>query len=216
MYFKNYSDKRRPRSLCVFVVISWLTVADLVDDPVFPIDFSKVEEKHSQRRTAMKVGVVYARNSQKSAQEMFANEASQAYNNFVDFLGTSYDLTNEWTKYRGDMRCPATICYYEWPTQAVGNVGVYKRLSERFSWNFAFSIVNVLLETVFHIAPRLTAEEHRRLLGNDIVMVFFLEEGAVFNVEGLDTFGEVPQVYIIVQPEKTKFRFVFEIYEFAN
>lgn len=163
--------------------------AYLIEDPGFPDEFVKIEEKHSQRRNAMKIGVVYCKPGQKTAQEMFSNvDCSPAFNNFVDTMGTSFELTNEWTKYRGDMRTPATICYFEWQTQALG-----------------------IIEVVYHIAPRLTAEEHRRLLGNDIVILLFLEEDSPsqqtqLSVEQLETFGEVPQVYLVIQPVKRKFR----------
>jgi hypothetical protein len=53
------------------------------------------------------------------------------------------------------------------------------------------------------VAPILNAEEKRRLIGNDIAILFFLDEpdtSVKFSVSGIDSFGEVPQVYAVVQP----------------
>lgn len=56
---------------------------------------------------------------------------------------------------------------------------------------------------VYHVAPLLNAEEKRRLIGNDIAVMFFLDEpdtSVKFPLSGLDTFGEVPQVFAVIQP----------------
>lgn len=74
---------------------------------------------------------------------------------------------------------------------------------------------------VYHVAPLLNAEEQRRLIGNDIAVLFFLDDpdtSVKFSLSGLDTFGEVPQVFAVVQPIGTTgtFRCVFVLTAAAN
>jgi hypothetical protein len=66
----------------------------------------------------------------------------------------------------------------------------------------------------YHIAPNLNAEEKRRLIGNDIAMIYYFDstnEKCQFDLSGIDTFGEVPQVFTVIQPSphnNFEFRFV--------
>lgn len=53
---------------------------------------------------------------------------------------------------------------------------------------------------MYHVSPMLTSEEHRRLVGNDIALLFFVEEGAPLDLSGLSGLGTVGQVYVAVQP----------------
>ena len=62
---------------------------------------------------------------------------------------------------------------------------------------------------IYHVAPHMDAEQHRRLIGNDIGIIFFLEVGAKFDLRVLDGLGTVPQVFAIVQPFKNKYRLTF-------
>jgi hypothetical protein len=50
-----------------------------------------------------------------------------------------------------------------------------------------------------HVATRLSPDERRRLVGNDIAAVVFLEDGA-FDPSVLTEFGKMTQIFIIVQP----------------
>jgi hypothetical protein len=65
----------------------------------------------------------------------------------------------------------------------------------------------------YHIAPILNSEEKRRLIGNDIAMIFYYDapSSSQFDLFGIDTFGEVPQVFAVVQPNDAQadsYRFV--------
>ena len=52
---------------------------------------------------------------------------------------------------------------------------------------------------IYHLAPQLDKEGHRRLIGNDIAVIFFLEEGAKgFDTTLIDELGTVPQVIIMI------------------
>lgn len=60
---------------------------------------------------------------------------------------------------------------------------------------------------IYHVAPLLNAEGHRRLIGNDIAVIFFMEENSgKFDPSFMDQLGQVPQVFAVVQPQGDKFR----------
>lgn len=62
---------------------------------------------------------------------------------------------------------------------------------------------------MFHVAPWLTSEMHRRLIGNDIcVLVYYDEPNPALSLNPLvfDGLGTVPQVFAVVQPFKNKYR----------
>eukprot|EP01127_Copromyxa_protea_P009619 TRINITY_DN2281_c0_g1_i3.p1 TRINITY_DN2281_c0_g1~~TRINITY_DN2281_c0_g1_i3.p1 ORF type:complete len:1014 (-),score=165.02 TRINITY_DN2281_c0_g1_i3:10-3051(-) len=149
----------------------------LIDDPTFPATFSTLEVKHCQKRTQMKLAIVCCKQGQTTAPEMFSNsedDCSPAFWNFVSLLGTQIDLEG-WAYYRGDMRPPGFTYYSLWND----------------------------IEVIYHVAPLLNAEEQRRLIGNDIAMLFFFDEpdtSATFSLAGLDSFGDVPHVYAVIQP----------------
>lgn len=48
----------------------------------------------------------------------------------------------------------------------------------------------------------LNAEEHRRLIGNDIAVIIYVEKGATFSPKFLLELGTVQQVYVVVRPEE--------------
>lgn len=64
-------------------------------------------------------------------------------------------------------------------------------------------------EVIYHVAPTMDAERHRRLIGNDIGIIFFLEVGAQFDPEVMSGLGTVPQCMCIVQPHHNKYRLTF-------
>jgi len=162
--------------------------------PAFSKDFSSelltIEQKHSQGKTTMKLGVIYCKKGQVTGADMFGNgsTASPLFWNFVNEFGQKFDLEG-WTKYRGDMRPPGTAWYDLWQN----------------------------VEVVCHVAPVMGPEEIRRLIGNDIGLVFFFDEPydvpnpAKFDCSGIDTFGEVPCVFAVAQPNSdgTNFNVAF-------
>lgn len=162
----------------------------LVTDPGLPDDLLTVEKKHAQKRKNMKIGVVYCKTGQISNNDMFANtpeDCGPGFWKFIDHFGRPIDLEG-WTKYRGDMRPPGKCWYDEWNN----------------------------IEICYHVCPTLNTEEKRRLIGNDITMVYYFDSGdtdplPTFNLAGIDSFGEVPQVFVVVQPshDYTKYRIGF-------
>jgi len=67
------------------------------------------------------------------------------------------------------------------------------------------------IEIIYHVAPLLTEEETRRLIANDIAYIIFLEEGLDidFDPSDIGEFGDVPHLFVIVQPVKDKYRIAF-------
>jgi len=155
-----------------------------VTDPEFPFEFVHLEQKHMQKRVAMKIGLVYCRQGQRTPAEMFQNgrdgDCSSKFWDFVHLLGKRVEITESYTKYRGDMRPPGTAYYSVWKD----------------------------VEIIYHVAPILNEEETRRLIGNDIMMLIFLEEGddVYFDPSEIDKFGEVPQGFVVVQPVGDRYR----------
>lgn len=109
----------------------------------------------------------------------------------------------------------------------------------RFVLNSFFLFLLTRL-VAYHVAPNLNAEERRRLIGNDIALLVFLDApltsvttittaltvtttttfnaDAQFDVNCLDAFGDVTQLYVIVQPidgyPQGDYRYVLIVFEF--
>jgi hypothetical protein len=119
---------------------------------------------------------------------MFSNgtngeKCSDEFWNFVNLMGHEIDLSN-WNGYRGDM----------------GKEG--KTYAD--TWRG--------VQVIYHLAPMMGAEGHRRLIGNDVGVIFFLDpnDRAQFNPSQISELGQVPQVYGVVQPVSGgKFRLAF-------
>eukprot|EP01127_Copromyxa_protea_P010816 TRINITY_DN267_c0_g2_i1.p1 TRINITY_DN267_c0_g2~~TRINITY_DN267_c0_g2_i1.p1 ORF type:complete len:365 (+),score=61.04 TRINITY_DN267_c0_g2_i1:378-1472(+) len=59
---------------------------------------------------------------------------------------------------------------------------------------------------MYHVSQLLNSEEHRRLIGNDVVFIIFHEGEGAFDPTPLDGIGTVPQVFLVVKPEGDRFR----------
>lgn len=62
------------------------------------------------------------------------------------------------------------------------------------------------IEVNFHVAPFMNAEGHRRLCGNDRVIIFFKDEGESFDPTHVGNMGAMPQCFVVVQPVGVRFR----------
>jgi hypothetical protein len=147
---------------------------------------------------------------------------------FWEFLGSwakKYDLEG-WTRYRGDMRPPGMVWFDEW--KGIESMSVLDAPLSFVSWRkekfFFVSVVcwcrcfvscfDFLLFSrvvVYHISPIMNSEEKRRLLGNDVAMIFYYDApwtAKPFDLSGILTFGEVPQVFAVLQPnDNNEFRY---------
>lgn len=64
---------------------------------------------------------------------------------------------------------------------------------------------------MYHVSTMLNAEQHRRLIGNDVCVIIFQESTCVDPLKF--DIGQVPQVFGVVQPycspgKPTRYRFV--------
>jgi hypothetical protein len=60
----------------------------------------------------------------------------------------------------------------------------------------------------------LNSEGHRRLIGNDLAIIFFLEEGGEFDPTNILALGQVPVVFIVVTPYQGSYRQAFGYWRF--
>jgi len=150
----------------------------IADSSKFADEFETLEEKHFKKTTSMKLGLLYCKKDQNSPMEILQNgleNPSEIPQDFWDFLKTlSQEIDLEhWKGYRGDMGASESKAYYD-------------------NWKG--------IDIIYHVAPKLDADSHRRLIGNDVCLVIFLEEGASFDPSIVDQFGQVPQIFALVQP----------------
>eukprot|EP01114_Cavostelium_apophysatum_P019642 TRINITY_DN6390_c0_g1_i1.p1 TRINITY_DN6390_c0_g1~~TRINITY_DN6390_c0_g1_i1.p1 ORF type:complete len:675 (-),score=165.25 TRINITY_DN6390_c0_g1_i1:156-2180(-) len=138
----------------------------------FPEDLVQIERKHPQdNQRRMKIAVVQSKGEQVLPSEMFTNEGSPEMETFLNTIGQKVDLTT-WNGYRGDM----------------GRHGQ----SYHTSWNG--------FEVMYHVTTMMDPEMHRRLIGNDLAVIFFHESNVPFNPSKIDQLGTVPQIFAVVQP----------------
>eukprot|EP01124_Arcella_intermedia_P013786 TRINITY_DN20177_c0_g1_i1.p1 TRINITY_DN20177_c0_g1~~TRINITY_DN20177_c0_g1_i1.p1 ORF type:complete len:868 (+),score=172.66 TRINITY_DN20177_c0_g1_i1:113-2716(+) len=150
----------------------------------FEKEFVKLEQQHPQSKDKMKIGVIYCRAGQTNPQHMLKNgfdgtPCSDHFWDFVNLLGEKISLEG-WKGYRGDMR----------PGENSSTTPYYRKWRD--------------IEIIYHVAPLLNSEGHRRLIGNDISIIFFIDEGP-FDPFEVGLLGTVPQVFAVVRPEKKLF-----------
>jgi hypothetical protein len=134
----------------------------------FAKELAKVESKHPQKKAAVKMALIYSTAAHPTGKEN--NMASPAFKKFLELMGHKIKLET-WSGYKGDMKASEGETYFA-------------------SWRG--------IDFIFHVSTMLTAEQHRRLIGNDIAVIFFREQGAL-NLDDVDI-GTVPQVHAVVQP----------------
>ncbi len=60
---------------------------------------------------------------------------------------------------------------------------------------------------MFHISHWMIAEQHRRLLGNDVNFIIFHEAHEPFDPAPMNELGTVPQVFGVVTPHEESYRY---------
>jgi len=55
----------------------------------------------------------------------------------------------------------------------------------------------------------MTDDQQRRLIGNDVALLIFKDEGEPFDPQKIVSLGAIPQVFVVVQPNKDKYRLGF-------
>uniref|UniRef100_A0A6B2L198 Rap-GAP domain-containing protein n=1 Tax=Arcella intermedia TaxID=1963864 RepID=A0A6B2L198_9EUKA len=140
-------------------------------------DFAKFTQQHFKPVKTLKVGVLYAKPDQ-TLQQIFQNTPppDNPFWKFMDTIASKIEL-NGWKKYTGDFGLVDQPSYYtEWKG----------------------------IELMFHVAPLLNKEQHRQLIGNDIVFIIYYDSEAeqTFHPSPLSSLGIIPQVFCIVQAEE--------------
>jgi len=133
-----------------------------VTDPRLPLAILSMEEQ--QQIKGFKYGILYSKDGQTKEDEMFTNvTTSPAFEEFLDFLGERVKLDN-WKGFRGglDVRSGTT-----------GEYSIYRIFNHN--------------EIMFHVSTMLPFNqkdkqqlERKRHIGNDIVVIIFLEGDTVY------------------------------------
>lgn len=145
-----------------------------IDDIEFGYGLIGLEEKHRQNPVAFKIAILYSVGTELSLPDFFAHkEASPGFWKFIELIGTKIEL-NGWKRYRGDFVCSNT-------TQQ----SYYKEFKN--------------IEIMYHLSMMMDSEQHRRLIGNDVVffmaLELYLKYFLLFNKQQMDT----EHKYLLVQ-----------------
>jgi len=163
----------------------------LVSEPAIPNAILSIEESHPREILHFKVAVLYCSSPTQTVQEMFANviPRESKFYNFMDSIAERVHLAN-WSGYRGDFGTDGEDANRETYFQ------VWREI-----------------EIMFHCAPMLIPEQHRRLIGNDIVVIIFYEQLGnqclPFNPSVMTALGTVPQVFAVVEPQDQAYRMAY-------
>jgi len=107
---------------------------------------------------------------------MFSNKTTTPeFENFLNILGEKINLET-WNGYRGDMGKEGETYYRKWND----------------------------FDLIFHVSTLMDSEQHRRLIGNDVAVIFFKDSNVyqtAFDISKIDL-GTVPQVHCVVEPCK--------------
>eukprot|EP01130_Rhizamoeba_saxonica_P008423 TRINITY_DN3409_c0_g1_i1.p1 TRINITY_DN3409_c0_g1~~TRINITY_DN3409_c0_g1_i1.p1 ORF type:complete len:500 (-),score=121.85 TRINITY_DN3409_c0_g1_i1:40-1539(-) len=143
-----------------------------------------LETNHTTSVHQIKVAVIYALPGQLTMEEIFSNQPPPE-SQFWEFLGTFSNRIDMqgFQGYRGDMGTSG---------DDVKNDSYYINWKER--------------EFMFHVAPLMNSEQHRRLIGNDMAVIIYYEGTEPFNPEPLNGIGGVPQVFSVIQPVENMYR----------
>eukprot|EP01124_Arcella_intermedia_P012070 TRINITY_DN18383_c0_g1_i1.p1 TRINITY_DN18383_c0_g1~~TRINITY_DN18383_c0_g1_i1.p1 ORF type:complete len:1012 (+),score=193.77 TRINITY_DN18383_c0_g1_i1:180-3215(+) len=188
----SFSDKVEQYLKKEFPTIDWYPVENVT----FPHSLRLIEKKHPQKQNTLKIAFLYSKGNEKELKDFFAyredNIQCERYFNFLNLLGERIQLLG-WKRYRGD-------------------IGVETDQSSYYTeWNG--------IEVMFHVCLWMDSEQHRRLIGNDVVFVIFhdTQKGGTegipvmesFDPGPLDALGTVPQVFGVVQEYGDSYRFGF-------
>eukprot|EP01129_Flabellula_baltica_P010426 TRINITY_DN4402_c0_g1_i3.p1 TRINITY_DN4402_c0_g1~~TRINITY_DN4402_c0_g1_i3.p1 ORF type:complete len:460 (-),score=93.49 TRINITY_DN4402_c0_g1_i3:211-1590(-) len=138
-------------------------------------EVAEFENMHSRNITQMQVAVLYVTGNETSMKEIFDNQPSQdsPFWEFMDMMAERVVLSG-WTKSRGDLdpNSGDQSYFQEWKDRSV----------------------------MFHLAPLMNADQHRRNIGNDMTFLIYFDNAH----DDLDTsifeLGSVPHIFAVVRP----------------
>lgn len=158
----------------------------LVDNPKLHEEFITFEKNKSIQSNRMKIGVLYAKEGQTTEEHLFSNDTgSDDFEDFLDLLGEKIELKG-WKGYKGDLNTTND------------SMGSYSRYTKFRKFEIMYHVSTYL--------PNNVAEENyiskKRLIGNDLCCIVFLEEGATFQPPCIS--GDFLHIFCIVQKTTTK------------
>lgn len=157
-----------------------------VTDPKLSKELLHHEDLKKREVRCYKIGVLYAKEGQKSEEEILGNqESSEAFDRFLELLGDKVTLEG-WKGYRGDL---------DVNQNKNGEYSVYTKLHNE-------------IEVMFHVSTYLPYDAYdpqqiprKKYIGNDLVTIVFLE-GDSFHPPCVS--GDFLHVFGVVQPCKTE------------
>lgn len=155
----------------------------LIRNRLFNEVIPTIELYHNAVVKAMCIGVILVNPGQNKREEWFNNMPSHKFFSFINKLGSAIDL-NTWSGYTGISRQASTLIYKHW---------------------------RGVTPVIYHIAPILTKDEHRSLIGNEILIIMYLEPDHDFDLELLNQLGNMPQCFALVSKHKDKYRVKFAV-----
>jgi len=133
-----------------------------------------------------KFGILYCKSGQKGEQEIFGNQdhdESAEFSSLLDCLGDKVRL-KKWTKFSGGLNTEEDLD------------GKYSLFATYKDYSIMFHVATYLT----HVSGDPQQLEKKRHIGNDIVVIVFIEEGAVLDPTFTKT--QFNHVFIVVQPIK--------------
>jgi hypothetical protein len=67
-----------------------------------------------------------------------------------------------------------------------------------------------MIQVIYHVAVLMDSEQQRRLIGNDITYLFFHDSQEPFPTSLVNGFGQVPQMFLVVQKIKDNERYRYQ------
>lgn len=154
----------------------WIEIVD----KTFAARLLELETVHSRNANCYRFAVVFGKADQKTEAEMFLNrEGGPEFEQFLSLLAEKIELKG-WSGYSGGLNQEDSVtCPYAYHTTWQG------------------------LEIILHVSTMMSPEQQRRLIGNDIGMIFFQPPEAEFRVAMR---GNVNSVALVVAPHQDKYR----------
>eukprot|EP01097_Dermamoeba_algensis_P009284 TRINITY_DN6498_c0_g1_i1.p1 TRINITY_DN6498_c0_g1~~TRINITY_DN6498_c0_g1_i1.p1 ORF type:complete len:599 (-),score=144.85 TRINITY_DN6498_c0_g1_i1:175-1971(-) len=154
----------------------------LVEDAKLADELLEYEEKDPQKTFNIPIGVVFAKEGQTTASEMWDNEhGSTAFNEFMDFLGEKITLEG-WKNYAGGL---------DVKNNTKGKTSYYRRWGP---YQIMFHV-----STLLPYAPEDPQKLQRsRVIGNDVTNIIFMDGGTPYLPTTMT--GAVSHVFVVIQP----------------
>lgn len=151
-----------------------------VNNKLFVECLLNIETKYDIDVKSLRIGVLNIFDDQPTRKEWFANKSTSKFEKFISNLGNRI-LLNKWEGYTADAEPSESIIYNHWR----GKISV-----------------------IYHIAPSLSKMEQRRLIGNDILLIIFVNQRSQskLDLSKLDQLGKVTQcIAVVTELENSKY-----------